>query len=334
MLMRRACIGMTLSSMAHATCPDLDGTAAQWQSAFDAAARALEADRWLLPPAEVAAEAKALAHERRATAALLSQVATLHSVRPAPWLPAVPVTPRRLGLPTGTSACIFDLDGVLTDSDSLHAAAWAETLDPLLLAAARDDRPYVPFDRDTDYHAYFDGRPRLEGITLFLAGRGLRLPEDTVDAVARRKGELLQHGLRVRGVAALTGAHRFLQAAALGRLGRAVVSASTSASPMLERAGLTQLVDVRVDAETIRAQGLRSRPDPDLLIAACAELGVEPNRVVALTHSGAGVVAARNLEMPVIGVAAGPDADALRAYGATTVVPTLGALLDPTLRAA
>jgi beta-phosphoglucomutase-like phosphatase (HAD superfamily) len=314
--------------------PDLDRTAAHWQWALDAAARALEADRFLLPPAEVVAEANELAHERRATAALISRVATLHAVTPAPWLPAFPVTPRTLGLPSATRACIFDLDGVLTDSDSLHAAAWAETLDPLLLAAAQEDRPYVPFDRDTDYHAYFDGRPRLEGITLFLSGRGLRLPEDAVDAVARRKGELLEHGLRVRGVAALSGAHRFLQAAALGRLGRAVVSASSSASPMLERAGLVQLVEVRIDAETIRVQGLRSRPDSDLLLAACAELAVEPDRAVALTHSGAGVVAARNLEMSVIGVAAGSEADALRAYGATTVVPTLGALLDPSLRAA
>ena len=177
----------------------LDRTAAQWQWALDAAARAFEADRFLLPAAEVAAEAKELAHERRATAALLDRIATLHSVKPAPWLPSVPVTPRMLGLPSATRACIFDLDGVLTDSDSLHAAAWAETLDPLLLAAAHAERPYVPFDRDADYDAYFDGRPRLEGITLFLAGRGLRLPQGEVDGVARRKGELIDVGCAPEG---------------------------------------------------------------------------------------------------------------------------------------
>jgi beta-phosphoglucomutase-like phosphatase (HAD superfamily) len=315
--------------------PDLNATAAQWQSALDAASRALEADRAVLPAAAVTREAHHLVEERRETAALLRTVAAVHHLRPAPWLAPSPVTPLRLGLPVRAEVCLFDLDGVLTDSDALHAAAWAEALEPVLLARAHEGRaPYAPFDHDTDYHAYFDGKLRAEGIRLFLAGRGLRLPDAAISDIARRKGELLEHGLHSRGVAALAGAHRYLQAVGLGGLGRAVVSASTTASPMLEAAGLAGLIDARVDASTMRTSNLRSRPAPDLLLTACAELGAPPERAISLTHSGAGVVAARRIGMPVIGIASGAEADALLAYGADTVVPALALLLDRSLRAA
>lgn len=315
--------------------PDLNATAAQWQWALDAAARALEAERGVLPAAELLREAHDLTGERRETAALLRAVAALHGVTPPPWLSSGPITRHRLGLPEGVDACLFDLDGVLTDSDALHAAAWAEALEPVLLTIAHDERaPYMPFDRDTDYHAYFDGRLRNEGIRLFLAGRGLRLNDASIQEIARRKGELLEHGLHSHGIAALAGAHRYLQAVGLAGLGRAVVSASMSTSPMLELAGLMGLVDARVDATTMRARGLHSRPAPDLLLAACSELGAEPTRAISLTHSGAGIVAARSIGMPVIGVAVGPEAEALRVYGADAVVAGLGSLLDRSLSAA
>lgn len=314
--------------------PNLDLTAAHWQWALDAAAKALAADRVVLPASEIAEESRDLARERQETAALLRRVAALSGTKPAPWLAFGPITPRMLGLPSGTRACLFDLDGVLTDSDALHAAAWAQTLDAALLALAHDERhSFVPFDPDRDYRAYFDGRPRVEGIQLFLAGRGLQVPQGMVETIARRKGELLAHGLGKHAVAAREGAHRYLQAAGLARLQRAAVSASTTAEPMLALAGLTGLVEAGVDARAMRAQQLRSRPAPDLLLAACRELSVEPPSAVSLTHSGAGVVAARAIEMPVIGVATGIEAEALRDFGAPAVVPSLGALLDPALRA-
>jgi beta-phosphoglucomutase-like phosphatase (HAD superfamily) len=231
--------------------------------------------------------------------------------------------------------CLFDLDGVLTDSDALHAAAWAEALEPVLLAIAHEERaPYAPFDRDADYHAYFDGRLRNEGIRLFLAGRGLRLTDASIQEIARRKGDLLEHGLHSQGIAALAGAHRYLQAVGLAGLKRAVVSASMNTSPMLELAGLVGLIDAQVDATTMRSRGLHSRPAPDLLLAACRELGAEPARAISLTHSGAGIVAARSIGMPVIGVALGSEAEALRAYGADAVVSGLGSLPDRSLSAA
>lgn len=313
--------------------PDLYTAAARWQSAFDNAAAALDANRELLPAETLAAFGKDLAQERRAVATLLRDVAALTAVSPSPWLASGSVTTRMLGLPSVTEACLLDLDGVLTNSDALHAEAWAAALESVLLGAAHEELlHYVPFDRVADYHAYFDGRPRLEGVQLFLAGRGLRLPPATVGEIARRKGELLERGLRNRRLAGLPNADRYLHAAGLAGLGRAVVSASQTAAPMLERAGLARLVDAWVDAETLQAGGLRSRPAPDLLVAACSELGVEPVRAVSLTHSGAGVVAAAAVGMPVIGIAAGREAETLRDYGAATVVPSLAVLLDPLLR--
>src|SRR5205085_11920096 len=102
----------------------------------------------------------------------------------------------------------------------------------------------------------------------------------------------------------------------------------------LGAAGLTGLIDARVDARTMRTLSLRSRPAPDLLLTACAALGTPPGHAVSLTHSGAGVVAARGIGMPVIGVASGAEAEALLAYGADTVTPALELLLDHALRAA
>jgi len=316
-----------------ATLPDLDRLAAHWQWALDAASRALDSAQMVLPPAAIGSETRNLAQERLAAGALLRRVAALRGSGPAPWLSTGPVTPQMLGLPGETEACLFDLDGVLTDSGALHAAAWAQALNATLLALAHDERlPFVPFDPVADYRAYFDGRPRIEGIHLFLAGRGMRLPQGEVEAIARRKGELLEHGLRERRVAALDGAHRYLQAAGLAHLRRAVVSASTTVSPMLDVAGLRGLVEASIDAREIQAGNLRPRPAPDLLLAACAELSVAPEHAVSLTHSGAGIVAAHSIGMPVVGIAGGHDAAALENYGAPSVVPSLDALLDARLR--
>lgn len=314
---------------------ELDTIALRWQKALDAGSRALEANAAVLPPAELTERRGALARDRREIAESLSSLAAALGIRPRTWLPAWPVSPRMLGLDSATRACIFDLDGVLTDSDALHAAAWAETLDPLLSSLAHTT-PWslAPFDATSDYILYFDGRTRLDGIRLFLESRGLHLPEPEVHAIARRKGELLEGRLAHRGIAALADARRFLQAAGYAHLGRAVVSASTTASPMLEVAQLAQLVDVRVDADTMRTEHLHPRPSPDLLLAACSELGVAPAEAVSLTHSGPGIVACRAAGMPAIGVASGDEAERLRDYGAEHVVPSLTGLLVPELRTA
>ena len=319
----------------------LERLTAAWQRALDSADRAASAASASLPPDDVAVRHRELTRERELTAALIGDVARVSAVRPVPWLSRVPVVPALLGLDSGVRACLFDLDGVLTDSAASHAAAWGEVFDELLLRLGeRTGRQFVRFDHNGDYDTYIDGRPRLDGVHAFLDSRGIRLPEgrpddpadaDTAYGVARRKGEALARQLLRRGIRALGGARRYLEAAGRAGLARGVVSASASTDRMIGLAGFDALVDGRVDAEVIRAEHLRSRPAPDLLLSVCRQLEVAPGAAVTFTHSPAGVAAGRAAGVRVVGVAAGTEADVLRGYGADRVVPSLSALLDHAL---
>ena len=317
---------------------DLETVAAAWQRAFDADYRALNAAKSILPASMIGAGLHSLAHERHATATLLARLARATAAPTIPWLSDTPVTPRDIGLADGIEACIFDLDGVLTDSGILHAWAWAETLDPLLQRLAeRAGWRFAPFDRDLDYRAYVDGRPRLEGIHAFLASRGLRLPEgrpgdspgaETAYGLARKKSDLLARQLEVRGVTPLEGARRYLEAAGRAGLRRAVVSASTRTLPMLGLAGLDALLEERVDAEAMQQGKLRPRPGPDLLVAACERWAYGP-RLRSASRTLPGIAGARNAGLSVIAVAQSAQAENLGRFGAERVVDSLEVLLDP-----
>jgi beta-phosphoglucomutase-like phosphatase (HAD superfamily) len=322
---------------------ELETVSSHWQLALDAAQRALGAADRSLPSSYLAQRRGELVRERQQTTELLADLARVTGVRPVPWLSPVPVSRRMLGLPETARACLFDLDGVLTDSAVLHAWAWGEVFDGFLLRLGeKTGWHFIPFHRDSDYRDYIDGRSRLEGIHAFLGSRGIRMPEgrlddpaeaDTAHGLARRKGEVLAGELRQRGVTALAGARRYLEAAGHAGLKRAVVSASASTLPMLELARLATLVEERVDADVIRVEALRSRPAPDLLLVACRRLGVRPEEAVTLTHSAAGVAAGHAAGLTVIGVGDGTRAELLQGFGAERVVPSLSALLDPRLSA-
>lgn len=320
---------------------ELDTISSRWQLALDAADLALRAAGESLPPAEVAQRRRTLAHERQETAELLAGLARLAGIRSVPWLSPVPVTTEMLGLPATVRACVFDLEGVLTDTALLHAQAWGEVFDEFLLRLSeKTGWHFIRFDRDADYRMYLDGHSRFEGIDAFLGSRGIRLTEgriddsagaDTAHGLARRKGEALARGLRQRGVTALDGARRYLEAAGHAGLKRAVVSASASTLPMLELAGLATLVDEYVDADVIRTEGLRSRPAPDLLLVACRRLGIRPQEAVTFTHVAAGVAAGNAAGLAVIGVGDGAQRELLLGFGAEHVVPFVSDLLDPRL---
>lgn len=323
---------------------DLDGLAAAWERAFDSGDRALGAvgSAGAGVRLDVSSQRRALAHERHEVAELLERAARISDVDPPPWLSPIPLTNKSLALAPAISACLFDLDGVVTDSGVVHARAWAETFDELLLRLSEQTGwQFIPFDVDADYRDYLDGRPRLDGIHAFLASRGIHLPEGRVDdpvgantahALANRKSEAVDRGLRRRGVAALPGARRYLQAAGYLGLTRVVVSASTRTLPMLELAGLANLVDMRIDAELMQVEHLRARPATDLLDAACRHAGVAPAHAVTFTHSPAGIAAAHAAGLAAVGVGAGARAEELRGFGADDVVASLGSLLDRRLR--
>ena len=296
-----------------------------------------------LPASDLGRRRRELIQERQETAELLTSVARVTGARQLPWLSPVPVTKQMIGLTPAVRACLFDLDGVLTDSAQLHAAAWAQVLDDFLLRlTASAGWHFIPFDRNADYRTYIDGRSRLEGVHSFLESRGIRLPEgriddppeaDTAHGLAKRKGEALARALLQRGVTALPGVRRYVDAAGRAGLKRAVISASASTLPMLELAGLAGLLEVRMDASVIHGENIRTAPAPDLALTACRRLGVSPCDAVAFTHSPAGVVAGRTAGLAVVGVAEGPDAELLRDFGAERIVPSLSSLLGSGLLA-
>jgi beta-phosphoglucomutase-like phosphatase (HAD superfamily) len=309
---------------------ELDAVVDDWQFALDAATRALDVSGRTFPNDELHTRRRRLTHERVDTAHDLADLAEKIGVHHRPWLSPFPLHPSLLGLVESTRACIFDLDGVLTDSGVLHAAAWGEVLDALLLRLTGPTRrQFIPFDRVADYAAYIDGRPRLEGIRLFLGSRGIRLSHDEEHELARHKSAALGRRLHERGVNTLAGARLYLEAAGRARLGRAVVSSSTRTLPLLELAGLASLVEARVDAEQIAEGNLRSRPAPDLVMRGCELLRVDPADAVSFAHTVDGVAAAQAAGVRVVGVSAeARERERLLAFGAEAVTAGLAGLLD------
>jgi beta-phosphoglucomutase family hydrolase len=249
-----------------------------------------------------------------------------------------------LGLPDGTRACLFDLDGVLTDTASVHAASWKQMFDEFLAARAREEgvaqegTALRPFDLVTDYGPYVDGRPRLEGTREFLRSRGIELPEGTPDdppgtgtlyGLSTHKNDLVQVLIVENGVEVYPGSVRYLHAVREAGLATAVVSSSANAEQVLAVAGLSELIDHRVDGITARERGLAGKPAPETFLTAAADLGVEPAAAVVFEDALAGVVAGRAGGFgAVVAVDRLDQADALRAAGADVVVTDLAELLE------
>jgi beta-phosphoglucomutase-like phosphatase (HAD superfamily) len=321
----------------------LETASARWQLALDSADGALAAAANAFPPSELTQRRRALLRERERDAAALAALGRTTRVEPAPWLSPVPVTRHMLGLSDDVDACLFDLDGVLTDSGLLHAEAWGEVFDAFLLASSEETGwHFIPFDRNRDYRNYVDGRTRIEGVRAFLVSRGIRLsdgaPTDGADrrsayGLAARKIDAFEHVLVSKGVTPVPGVWRYLQAAGRAGVRRGVLSASGQTDTILELAHLGPLVETHIDAQVMRREELRSRPAPDTLVAACGRLAVEPAATVSITHSVGGVAAARAAGVSVVGVAAEPHAELLRRAGADRVVPSLRSLLDTRLAA-
>lgn len=243
-----------------------------------------------------------------------------------------------LGLPDGVTACLFDLDGVLTDTAAVHEAAWKQTFDEFLRRRAEAaGKQFRPFDR-SDYLAYVDGKPRADGVRDFLASRGVTLPEgavddppgaETINGVGNRKNQELVRRIHDDGVKVFDGSRRYLEAARDAGLRRAVVSSSANTEDVLEVTGLAALIELRVDGVTIRQEKLAGKPKPDTFLTAAERLGVGPDAAAVFEDAISGVQAGRAGGFAaVIGVDRAGQADALRSHGATVVVNDLAELLD------
>ena len=243
-----------------------------------------------------------------------------------------------LGLPAHVTACLFDLDGVLTQTARVHNAAWTATFDDFLRRrAAVTGEPFRPFDPGSDYNRYVDGRPRADGVRTFLASRGIVLPEgqpddpsdaETVNGIGNRKNVLLLEQLRTHGVDVFPGSVTYLKAATAAGLRRAVVTASANGREVVAAAGLEPLLEARVDGLVARAQGLRGKPHPDTFLEGAKLLGVDPANAVVFEDALAGVAAGRAGGFGyVVGVDRVGQAAELREHGADVVVTDLADLL-------
>ncbi|HEX7321564.1 MAG TPA: beta-phosphoglucomutase family hydrolase [Mycobacterium sp.] len=244
-----------------------------------------------------------------------------------------------LGLPQQISACLFDLDGVLTDTARVHAAAWKEMFDSYLkVRAAREDTPFVAFDEDADYDAYVDGKPRADGTRSFLEARGIDLPEgdpgdppdaQTVQGLGNRKNEIVLRRIRRDGVQAYPGSVAYVRAVRDGGLRRAVVSSSTNCRDVLMAAGIEDLFEQRIDGLTAQRDQLAGKPAPDMFLAAAKALGVDAPHAVVFEDALAGVAAGRAGGFGyVVGVDRAGQAEQLVAHGADTVVTDLADLMS------
>ncbi len=246
-----------------------------------------------------------------------------------------------IGLPPDIRACLFDLDGVLTQTAKVHAAAWKAMFDEYLRRrAAATGEEFVEFDLHRDYDEYVDGKPRYEGVRSFLDARGIELPRgspsdppdaETIDGLGNRKNELVLELIQRDGVQPYEGSVRYVEAARTAGLRRAVVSSSTNCRDVLSSAGILHLFEEIVDGVVAEREHLAGKPAPDTFLAAARKLGVQRTQAAVFEDALAGVGAGRAGQFGiVVGVDRVGQAQALAAHGADIVVADLDELLEAT----
>jgi beta-phosphoglucomutase family hydrolase len=243
----------------------------------------------------------------------------------------VDVVAGSLGLPAAIRACLFDLDGVLTRTATVHRGAWKETFDPLLNQAGQP-----PFT-EADYLSYVDGKRRRDGVRDFLASRGLNPLEGdpgdppeagTIAGIGNRKNELVLRRLAENGVETYAGSVAYLRAVRAAGLPVGVVTASANAEAVLRAAGLADSIDARIDGVVAGREGLAGKPAPDTFLAGARALGVDPAGAAVFEDALAGVAAGKAGGFGlVVGVDRAGHAEDLRRAGADMVVADLAELI-------
>jgi beta-phosphoglucomutase family hydrolase len=244
-----------------------------------------------------------------------------------------------LGLPPQIIACLFDLDGVLTRTASIHAAAWKQMFDEFLRARSeRTGEPFVPFDAGGDYDAFVDGKQRLDGTRGFLRSRGIDLPEGdpsdppgapTVNGLSSRKNELVLRLLDEGHIEVFDDSVSYVRAVRAAGLATAVVSSSANTAQVLDAVGIADLFDARIDGVVAAERHLAGKPAPDTFIAGAAAIGAGPATAAVFEDALAGVEAGRAGGFAlVVGVDRVGQAEELRDHGADVVVRDLSELME------
>ena len=229
-----------------------------------------------------------------------------------------------LGLPDTITACLFDLDGVLTKTATVHARAWKEMFDDFL-----DELGEPPFELPGEYDSYVDGKPRYDGVRSFLAARGIEADEQLVHTLADRKNDLVLAIMRRDGVESYEGSVRYAEAARDAGLRRAVVSSSANAGEVLAAAHIDHLFETVIDGVVADRGTLDGKPAPDMFLAGAGALDTPPSNAAVFEDALAGVEAGRAGSFGyVVGVDRSGQAQALRGRGADIVVSDLADLLE------
>ena len=234
-------------------------------------------------------------------------------------------------------AAVFDLDGVVTQTATVHAAAWKDLFDAFLERhAARAGEAFRPFDAESDYRRYVDGKPRYDGVRSFLESRGIALPDgepddspecETVCGLGNRKNRFFHERLARDGVEVFDSSVAFIRELRARGLKTALVSSSKNAAAVLAAAKLTDLFDICVDGVEAARLGLKGKPNPDTFLHAVDALGVTPARVIGLEDALSGVEAIRAAGFGlVVGVDRTGQRAALIQHGADIVVRDLAEL--------
>jgi beta-phosphoglucomutase family hydrolase len=236
-------------------------------------------------------------------------------------------------------AVLFDLDGVITNTATLHATCWKQMFDEYLWERKEQKgEAFRAFDLATDYRLYVDGKPRFDGVRDFLRSRGIQLPEgnpgdpadvETVHGLGNRKNELVNRAIAEVGVEPYAGTVQFIHQLRRDGFEIAVVTSSQNCDAVLRAAKLDDLFKVRVDGNVIQAQRLAGKPASDTFLVGAKLLGVEPIRTVVIEDAISGVEAGSNGKFGlVIGVARKGNAEELKRHGAHLVVDDLGELVE------
>ena len=242
------------------------------------------------------------------------------------------------GLPDGVSACLFDMDGVVTQTAVVHAAAWKEMFDEFLRARAESTgTQFIPFDPHAEYDAYVDGKPRLDGTRSFLESRGIELPEGrpndppgtpTLYGLSNQKNNLVLQKIAAGGVQAYPGSITYIRSVKDKGISTAIVSASANTIQVLKAADIENLFDVRIDGVIAERRGLRGKPAPDTFLAAAEALRKSAKQAAVFEDAQAGVAAGHAGGFTlVVGVDRVGQAQELLEHGADIVVKDLADLL-------
>lgn len=217
--------------------------------------------------------------------------------------PATQPSPESIGLPAGITTLLFDLDGVITRTAVVHAAAWKEMFDEFLAAYSQETATaQSPFDSRSDYDKFVDGKPRYDGVRSFLASREITLPEGepsdpaaahTVCGLGNRKNALVVALIERDGVEAYSGTVAYLAAAERAGMRRAVVSSSANCRAILQSCGLIDDFEEIMDGVVAAERKIKGKPAPDTFLAAAEALGAQPQACTVFEDALAGVEAGR-----------------------------------------